>query len=192
MNGLEYAHDMRSDESLVAPASSPAPRTPAWYGIWTHSHFEDLVTGQLIGKGFDVFLPKTRTWVRRNGVRKQHDVPMFPSYVFVRHAMDKIGHVEILKARGVVRVLGTRWDQLTPIPDREIEAVQRVVSSHVPVFPHRMLREGSRVRLVGGPFVGLEGAFLRGRADRGLLVVAINLLQRAVAVEVDCTLVEAI
>lgn len=192
MNVLEHLRDITGNEHLVSTALLPSLRTPSWYAIWTHSHFEELVMGQLLGKGFEVFLPKARTWVSRRGGRRQRDCPLFPSYVFVRHAMDKVGHVEILKARGVVRVLGTRWDQLTPIPDTEIEAVQRMVSANVPVFPQRMLHSGSRVRLTGGPFEGLEGTFLRGRADRGLLVVAINLLQRAVAVEVDCTLVETI
>jgi transcription antitermination factor NusG len=38
-----------------------------------------------------------------------------------------------------------------------------------------------------GPLAGVEGVFLRGRPDRGLFVVSISLLQRSVAVELDCT-----
>jgi hypothetical protein len=37
----------------------------------------------------------------------------------------------------------------------------------------------------------VEGIFLRAKPNKGLLVLSIGLLQRAVAVEVDCTLVTA-
>ena len=42
---------------------------------------------------------------------------MFPGYLFVHHAMDKHGYVQVLQARGVVRILGERWDRLAPVDD---------------------------------------------------------------------------
>jgi hypothetical protein len=36
---------------------------------------------------------------------------------------------------------------------------------------------------------GAEGILLKTKPNKGLLVVSINLLQRSVAVEVDCALV---
>jgi transcription antitermination factor NusG len=44
---------------------------------------------------------------------------------------------------------------------------------------------------MSGPLSGVEGILLSVRPDKGLLVVSIELLQRSVAVEVDCTLVAA-
>jgi len=174
--------------TLEAPRADSA----AWYAIWTRSNFEQNVADQLAIKGFDIFLPKAAAWARRGRTRRALDVPLFPGYLFVHHDMDKSSHVEILKARGVVRVLGDRWDQLATVPADEIEAVRRVAGAGLPIFPYPMLREGMRVRIVGGPLEGLEGIFLRGRPVKGLLVVSVNLLQRSVAVEVDCTLVEAL
>lgn len=175
------------DDAGNQRSTRPAP----WHAIWTRSHCEQMVRDQLGAKGFDLFLPKARVWSRRSGTRRCVDAPLFPGYVFVHHELDKASHVEVLKARGVVRVLGGRWDRLTPIPDGEIEAIQCVVGAGQPVFAHAHLSSGDRVRIRSGPFEGVEGIFLRSREDRGLFVVSINMLQRSVAVEIDGTLVGA-
>src|SRR5580765_1116421 len=78
--------------------------TPAkWYAVWTRSHSEGLVSGQLMAKGLEVFLPKISVWSRRGGVRHVIQVPMFPGYVFVRAVAGKNMYLDIIKARGVVR-----------------------------------------------------------------------------------------
>jgi len=163
----------------------------AWHAIWTHSHCEQLVTDQLAAKGFEVFLPKAQSWQRRGATRRQVQRPLFPGYLFIHDDIDKHRYVEILKARGVVRVLGDRWDALASIPHDEIAAIQQLVEADAPILPHRHLTEGDRVRITAGPLAGVEGLFVRSKQMKGLLVVSVNLLQRSVAVEVDCTLVEA-
>ena len=162
-----------------------------WHAIWTQSHAEQLVFDQLAGKGFEPFLPKLEVWSRRGNVRRIRSVPMFPGYLFLHHAIDKSSYVEILKARGVVRILGDRWDQLAVVPASEIEVIRRVAGAGPAARPHPYLREGRRVRILRGPLAGLEGILLSLRPDKGLLVVSVDLLQRSVAVEVDCTLVAA-
>lgn len=161
----------------------------AWYAVWTRSHCEQLVRDQLVAKRFEVFLPTTATWARRSSTRRQVNVPLFPGYLFVHLEIDRASHVEILKARGVVRVLGDGCDRLAPVPDEQIDSLQRVLSSDLPVLPHPHLSAGDRVRITGGPLEGLSGIFLRGRPAKGLLVLSVNLLQRSIAIEVDCTLV---
>ena len=162
-----------------------------WFVLWTHSHSERLVYEQLAGKGFEMFLPTIKTWSRRKGVQSAIAVPMFPGYVFLRHPIDKHSYVEIVKVRGLVRVLGERWDRLAPVPDEEIDAIRRVVASDIPVFLHSYLREGQRVRITHGPLAGLEGLLVATNPQKGLFVVSVELLQRSVAVEVDCTQVHS-
>ena len=117
--------------------------------------------------------------------------PMFPGYLFLRHSMDKTSYVEVLKSRGLVRILGERWDRLSPIPDDEIDAVRKITAAGLPVLPYLYLREGQRMRIQRGPLAGVEGIFLKGDPQKGLLVLSVELLQRSVAVEIDCTLVIA-
>jgi transcription antitermination factor NusG len=162
-----------------------------WHVLWTRSNCEQLVCDQLTSKGFDVFLPRIGAWSRRGAHRRFTQVPMFPGYAFVHHAIDKASYVEVSKAKGLVSILGERWDCLEAVPDTEVEAIQRALQATVSVFPHAYLREGQRVRILQGPMAGVEGIFLRGNAKKGLFVISINMLRRSVATEVDCTLVAA-
>jgi transcriptional antiterminator NusG len=161
-----------------------------WHVLWTKSHCEKQVHDQLTAQGFDLFLPMMDVWSRRGGIRRHVTVPMFRGYLFLHHAMDKTSYLTVCKARGLVKLLGESWDHLAIIPDREIEAIQKVHRAQVPVLPHPYLREGQRVRLTSGLLAGAEGILLRTKPNKGLLVLSIELLQRSVAVEVDATLVE--
>ena len=162
-----------------------------WYAVWTRSNCERQVVEQLAAKAFTPFLPEMAVWARRDGKSRVVHAPIFPGYLFVRHAMDKASYVEILKARGVVRILDGGWSRLTPIPADEVDAIHRLVRSGVPLFPHVYFHEGDRVRVVEGPLVGIEGLFVREQPTKGRLVLSINLLQASVAVEIDAACVEA-
>ena len=162
-----------------------------WYAIWTRSHSEQMVADQLLAKGLQVFLPKLSIWSRRGGVRHVIEVPMFSGYVFLNEIVDKNKYIEVIKARGVVRLLGERWDCLSPISDGEIESLQRVLDAGLPVMPHSYLREGQRVRVTGGPLKGVDGILVENRSQKGILVLSVDLLQRSVAVQIDCTWVAA-
>ena len=94
-----------------------------WYAIWTRSNCERLVAQQLEAKGFPAFVPEMSTRSRRNGRSHVVQVPMFPGYLFLRHAMEKTAYVEILKARGIVRILEGGWRRLTPVAEEEVDAI---------------------------------------------------------------------
>jgi transcription antitermination factor NusG len=181
----------RSGEDQHAQALPTPPPGPQWYALYTRSHCEQLVHDQLAFKGFAVFLPKMDVWSRRGGVQHRIAVPMFPGYLFLHHAMDKASYIEAHKARGLVRILGERWDRLSVVPNAEIEAIQRVLAARMPVLPHPYLREGQRVCITRGPLAGVEGILVRTLPSKGLLVLSIELLQRSIAVEIDCTMVGA-
>lgn len=164
---------------------------PQWHVLWTRSHCEQLVYDQLAAKGFHLLLPTIEVWSRRGGLRHRIRIPMFPGYLFLRHAMEKLSFIEVHKARGLVRILGERWDRLAVAPEEEIEAIQRLLDARLPALPHPYLREGQRVRIRQGPLAGVEGLLVRIKPNKGFLVLSINLLQRSVAVEVDSTIVVA-
>jgi len=158
-----------------------------WYALWSKSHCEQLVCDQLAAKGFQVFLPKIEVWSRRNGGRHCISVPMFPGYLFLHHAMDLNSYIEVLKTRELVRILGDGRDRLAVVPDGEVDAIQKVVQAHLPALLYPYLHEGQRVRITKGPLAGVEGILVHTKPNKGLLVLSIELFQRSVAVEVDCT-----
>jgi len=112
---------------------------------------------------------------------------MFPGYLFLHHALDQNSYIEVLKTRELVRILGDGYDRLAVVPDAEIDAIQKVVQAHLPALPYPYLREGQRVRITKGPLTGVEGILVHTKPNKGLLVLSIELFQRSVAVEVDCT-----
>ena len=114
---------------------------------------------------------------------------MFPGYLFLKHSMEKSSYIEILKARGVVRILEGGWHRLTPIADEEMHAIERVVDSGAAVQSLPYFNQGDRVRVAQGPLAGLEGLFVRDKRNRGRLVVSVKLLQTSVAIELDGDLV---
>jgi transcription termination/antitermination protein NusG len=168
-------------------ANDTIPVSPRWYALWTRSHCERLVWDQLTAKGFHAFLPTIDVWSRRAEVRHRIQIPMFPGYLFLRRAMDKASYIEVRKTRGLVCVLGERWDCLAVVPGCEVEAIQKVLQARVPLFPHAYLREGQRVRIARGPLTDVEGVLVRQKPHKGLLVLSVDLLRQSVAVEVDCT-----
>ncbi|HKZ75367.1 MAG TPA: transcription termination/antitermination NusG family protein [Actinomycetota bacterium] len=174
----------------VRDGAGVGPAPMYWYAMWTNSHCERLVHDQLVARGFDPFLPRIDVWARRGGERRVVSTPLFPGYLFLRHpAMTKASYIEIGKARGLVRMLGERWDRLDVVPDGEINGVRTVLDARVPVMPHPYLRDGQRVRIRYGPLTDVEGILIRTKPNKGLVVLRVALLQRSVAVEVDCTLV---
>jgi len=163
-----------------------------WHVLWTRSNCEQLVHEQLRAKGFDLFLPMISRWTRRAGLRALARVPLFPGYLFLRHAMDKASYLSVCQAKGLVRILGDRWDRLGTVPDTEIEGLRTVLGADVPAALHPYLREGQRVRVTKGSLANVEGILLKIDPQKGLLVLSVDLLRRSVAVQIDCTLVVAV
>src|SRR5439155_26814366 len=119
MVNLELSERISQSSASSAPSAS-VDGDGNWYAVWTRSHSEQLVADQLMAKGFDVFLTRISIWSRRGGIRHVIQVPMFSGYLFLHETVDKNTYIEVHKARGVVRILGERWDHLSQISDPEI------------------------------------------------------------------------
>jgi transcription antitermination factor NusG len=176
-------------DTTLAPRTEPTSEaSPNWHVIWVRSNCEQFVHDQLAAKHFQLFLPTIDVWSRRGGVRRVCRAPMFPGYLFLHHALDKWSDVEVRKARGVVAVLGDTWDRRAIVPAPEIDSIRRLAGSRLPAIPYPFLKQGQRVRITRGPMADVEGILVRIRANKGLLVLSVDLVSRSVAVEIDCTL----
>lgn len=159
--------------------------------LWTRSNCEQLVYEQLCSKGYEMLLPTIDKWSRRRHMRSLYRAPLFPGYLFVRHAIDKSSYIDICQAKGIVRILGERWDKLATVRDEEIEVIRRVNQTSMSRMPYPYLKIGQTVRIISGPLANVEGIFVKSEPKTGLLVLSIELLRRSLAVKVDCTLVAA-
>jgi transcriptional antiterminator NusG len=171
----------------VIPVAQTA--APAWHVLWTHSRCEQQVHDQLAAQGLEILLPKLTLWTRSAGARRATRRPMFPGYLFLRHAVDKETYLQVRRARGLVTVLGERWDRLAVVPDAEVESLRALSRSDLPARPYPYLRDGARVRITRGPLADIEGFLAHAQEEKGTLVLSVELLSRSVAVEIDCTAV---
>ena len=62
---------LASADKPYVKASNLGEHLPQWYALWTHSHCEQLVRGQLDARGFEVFLPTIGVWSWRAGVKHE-------------------------------------------------------------------------------------------------------------------------
>lgn len=141
------------------------------------------MAAELTGRGVENYLPLFREVHRWKDRKKLVDLPVFPGYVFARFPDTNESRLRVLKALGVVRILGP-GARIEPVPDAEIEAVRKLLGSGVAAFAHPFLREGAWVRVKHGPLKGVEGLLVRVKSQ-ARLVLSVNLLSQSVATEID-------
>jgi transcription antitermination factor NusG len=158
----------------------------AWYAIYTRHQHEKTVAQILTIKGFETLLPLYQSARRWKDRAKVLSLPLFPCYVFVKGGMDR--RVDILTTPGIYALVSNAGTP-SPIPPDEIEAIRLAVESSAPIEPHPFLKYGDLVRVKCGPLAGIQGILVR-KKNLYRLVVSVEMLGQAAALEVDSLLVE--
>jgi transcriptional antiterminator NusG len=175
----------------MGPPEAPAweVQEPAWYVIHTRSRHEAKVELALQQKGLEIFLPRMIVASRSRDRRLLLKVPLFPGYLFVHTRLTSPTFHEIISLSGVVRLLGVKG-RPHQVAAEKVESIQAIVSSDRAYYPWRMLQRGMQVRISEGPLTGTVGIILQRRDRKRRLVVAVELFQRSVAVELEEEAVE--
>ena len=158
--------------------------TPAWYAVYAQVRHESKVYSRLLAKSFECLLPQMERWSRRRDRRKKIQVPIFPGYLFVRAELDNYEQVKILQTPGVVRIVRNE-DGPLPVPDKQMSSLITLLDNATVLTVHPYLKEGMQVRIVNGPLYGCEGILVRKKHEKARLVVAIDIIQQAVSVEMN-------
>lgn len=156
--------------------------TEAWFALYTKPHKEYLVRDLLHNLDVEVFLPEIGVAVKRRGRRKKK--PFFPHYLFAR--LDPQGGV-MAKVRwtpGVRRIVSAGGRPLT-VPDEVLDYIRRRLARMAVVKPEDRFKKGDRVRLVRGPFEGLDGVFDRRLSPDGRVRVFLQWMHQWVATDLD-------
>jgi transcription antitermination factor NusG len=157
-----------------------------WYVLYTRHQHEKVVAQILTCKGFEIFLPLYSTARRWKDRTKLLSLPLFPCYVFLRGGLKR--RLDVMTTPGIHALVSTAG-QPAAIPADEIEAIRRVTESGARVAPHPFLKCGDRMRVKCGPLMGIEGILVR-KKNLYRLVLSVEMLGKAAAVEVDAFLVE--
>ena len=157
----------------------PAQTGSEWYAAYTIARHEKAIARQLDERQIECFLPLYRSWRRWADRRKQIELALFPSYIFVRIQLTE--RLRVLQLPGVVRLV-TFDGKPALLPQSEIEALRNGLENGIFAQPHPYLQVGRKVRVVRGPLTGAQGILLR-KKDKFRFVISIDVLMRSVAVE---------
>jgi transcription antitermination factor NusG len=174
--------------SDVLPIASAYPDKDLgrWYVLHTKSRQEKAVADTLSAMGIAHFLPLT-TQVRYYGKRKfTVELPLFPSYVFLRGT--EVAAYESNKTKRIARIIHV-FDQEQM--DWELRNLYLAMETGATLDPFPFLTAGTRVEVRAGPFRGLQGVIdSRSRPNR--LILQVDMLGRAVSLEIDAALLEPV
>lgn len=151
-----------------------------WYAIYTKSRFEKKLHLALQKSGFQTFLPlvkQKRAWSDRI---KTIEVPLLPSYVFVRTIQSQFEH--IYYHNGFVRFV-TFERQPCVIREKEIRLLEKIINNELPVQQASHCGVGDQVRIIRGPLRGWEGR-VACKKNKSKIVFVIGGIRQAISVEV--------
>lgn len=169
-------------QGLISAAS------PAWFAVFTQPKHEKKVVSYLESRDIESFLPTCRLkHVWKNRQTRLLDVPLFPSYLFVKLEHRQRGNV--LGVPGVLSIVGNSHPAGT-VPERYIDALREGVAQNR-ILPHEQPAIGERVLIVSGPFAGFEGVVAYFRSEFRV-VVTIQTIQKSVSVRVSCNEIQPV
>lgn len=172
------------------PNLPPVPEAylmPFWYAVYTRPRHEKSVADLCRCRGVETFLPlysARRRWKERYA---EVQLPLFPSYVFVRLSLQN--RLRVLTIPSVVSFV-TFHGVPAVLPDAQVEALSNAIRLRK-VEPATFLAAGKKVRVLAGPLTGLEGIVLR-RKNAYSVIVSIDWMSRSVAVPLEAADLEAL
>ena len=176
------------ERGVTADSKSPSPDSYHWYALYTMPRHEKRVALQLRRDSIDHLLPLYQTVHRWKNKRARLELPLFPSYLFVR--IRRAERVQVLQLPGV-RYLVNVAGQPVCVADNEIEVLRTALDSKLRVGPHPYLLIGRRVRIKAGPLQDSEGILVRHK-NNFRVVLSMDVIMRSVVVDVDAADLEVI
>lgn len=155
-----------------------------WQVVYLKPRLEKKTAELCRTAGIPCYLPvrsRTRTYQRR---KVTTEIPVFPGYLFV--AVDAPGRLKLQKTNYVLRFLvPARPFRML----RQLVQIRRALRIDPSLRPVALLQVGRRVRIVAGPFMGVEGVVAKlGSSMR--VVLTVEMLGQGLAVQASREQVE--
>jgi len=162
---------------------------PRWYALTTRHHHEKKVNDRLQRKGITCYLPLCSTYHGWSDRKKKVFEPLFSCYLFVNMALKE--RFTILQTEGVIRLVS--FNQIpVPIPEKQINSIRQLLGETISIEKVDHWVVGQEVEVIGGPLKGVQGVLQKIKDQSTKLVIVIEALCQAVAVEIDASLVRPI
>jgi transcription antitermination factor NusG len=121
----------------------------AWFAVQVQPKHESITAAHLQYKGYESYVPLyVLQHEQKHGRAGNRPRPVFPGYVFCRFCLGDGAAIGsgggIVTTARVVCIIGAGRTPV-PIPNEEIEAIQRVLGLGLPAGPVPYLRVGQKV-----------------------------------------------
>lgn len=173
-----------------------------WYVVNTYSGHENKVKEKLemrtVSMGmedyiFRVIVPEEKVIEEKNGVKKERVKKLFPGYILVEMIMTDEAWFVVRNTPGVTGFIGSSGKGAKPFPLQPYE-VDKILNdmgmSRLEV--NTDLKEGTLVKVISGPFSGMEGKIDSVDKDNNKLIVLLDLFGQETSVEVEFSQIEKI
>ena len=158
----------------------------SWHVLYLRPRSEKKVAELCEARGLEYYLPlrsETKIYQRR---KVTVDMPMFPGYIFV--AFEPEDRVHLLQTNHVITILVPPSEAVLV---HQLEQIRQALAIDPTLGTVEALREGRRVRIRGGAFMGIEGVIASTRGS-GKVRLNVELIGQAVALDIDRDYVELV
>jgi transcriptional antiterminator NusG len=154
-----------------------------WFALYVRSKHEFVVQKELLEKRIDTFLPTVQKYSQWKDRKKFINFPLFPSYLFVHINPQPEKFINLLRTRGVVKLVSSGQGSPTPVPAQEISSLQILLEnkSDFDIYPY--FKNGVRIWVRKGPLKGIEGV-LKLKENQYMCIINIEILGRSVGVKI--------
>jgi len=165
---------LERSQTNVRTCTSRTESKTNWYVFYTAPRAEKIAERELSSKGYEVFLPITKTVrVWNNRQKKIVDQVLFPSYIFVNTEESYLHKIcSVPKITTFIHCGG----KPSKVNYKCIEGIKQMLNLDQEISIEPNFNEGENVRIVSGPLAGYEGILLKqqSRTKFGIQLKEIN------------------
>lgn len=148
-------------------------RMDRWYAVFTKPRQEQVAVEHLERQAFTVWLPKVEHSVRHRGRWVDRIEPLFPRYLFLQADAADQDLSTIRSTRGVTGLVRQGIEPAV-VPEQVITFLRDNADPETGLHhigSGARFKRGDRVRVIEGPFEGLEGVLLKEKGEERVLVL---------------------
>lgn len=140
-----------------------------WYAVYTRSRAEKKLHFLLSQKNVECFLPLKKTLQQRSDRKKWVQLPLIPSYIFVRVTQKE--HFQVLNTPGAVCYVSFDGRPVA-IPEEQITSLINFTENKPQdvEIHHGAFEQGDMVEVNSGPFKGVKAEVVEIRGRQRLLL----------------------
>ena len=153
-----------------------------WYPFYTKSRYEKKLYIELTKQNYEAYLPLQEVLRQWKDRKKTVEVPLFPSYIFVRIETHQIPNV--LHIQGIARYISFN-NQPAFVRDEEIELIKSFLNMNSEIeVVDGLIKDGAEIMMRSGIFSGYKGRVIK-HCGKNKIVVELESMNKTILVTIE-------